>query len=144
LCGDEICRTPGFWGARGGDAGDGNLYKHGQNITLAVIGDGLDVCGQEITNTDLADSESAIEAICINKGDPRAKLMRMLTSAALNCSLGTCNANTSALISVCNDICFANTDVGDMNVCQGALGCFIARWDVRTRRLWRMYWWYGS
>ncbi len=117
------CRTPGFWGARGGDAGDVD-YKHGQNITLEVIGAGLNVCGQLITNTDLHDDESAIEAICINKGDPRAKLMRMLTSAHLNCSLGTCNGSTLDLLDVCNDVCAVGTDVGAMNACQGALGCF--------------------
>jgi hypothetical protein len=116
-CGEEICRTPGFWGARGGD-------EKGQNITLAVIGDGLEVCGQEISNTDLGNNESAIEAICINKGDPRAKLMRHLTSASLNCALGTCSPNTSDLLAVCNDICAVGTDVGAMNACGGALDCF--------------------
>jgi len=122
-CGDEICRTPGFWGARGGDAGDED-YRHGQNITLEVIGDGLDVCGFQITNTDLADPESAIEAICINKGDTQAKLIRNLTSTALNCSLGVCNPNTALLLSDCNDICFAGTDEGAMKTCSDNLDCF--------------------
>ena len=116
-CGAEVCRTPGFWGARGGE-------EKGDNITLAVIGDGLEVCGQMITNTDLEDPESAIEAICINKGDPRAKMMRMLTAASLNCSLSNCGTNTLALIADCNDVCFDNDDSLAISLCQSALGCF--------------------
>ena len=97
--GVEICRTPGFWGARGGYDGDG-YYKHGQNVTGAMLP--LEVCGNMITNTDTGDSESAIEAICIKGGDPRAKMMRMLMSASLNCALGDCSANTTDLIDYCN------------------------------------------
>ena len=51
--GNEICRTPGFWGARGGT----EKSPRSQNITQAVIDSvtppGLDVCGVFITNTDL-------------------------------------------------------------------------------------------
>ena len=116
-CGEEICRTPGFWGARGGN-------EKGVNITLAVIGDGLDVCGQQITNTDVNDPESAIEAICINKGDAQAKLMRHLTAASLNCELGACNANTEALLTYCNGICADNDNAGELSFCSDSLDCW--------------------
>ena len=120
--GVEICRTPGFWGARGGFDGDG-FYKHGQNVTGEVLGDGLDVCGTLITNTILGDGQSATEAICIKGGDPRAKMMRMLMSASLNCALGECSANTTVLVSVCNEVCDTE-DSGAYGMCASALGCF--------------------
>ena len=119
-CGEEICRTPGFWGARGGRAGDG-YYNHGQDVTGAMLP--LEVCGNMITNTDLGSSASAIEAICVKGGDPRAKMMRMLMSASLNCGLGDCSANTIALIEYCNDACFAE-DSGAYSMCHSSLGCF--------------------
>ncbi len=119
--GVAICRTPGFWGARGGDAGDDD-YKHGINITLEVLGDGVEVCGNLITNTDLESSASAIEAICINKGDPKAKYIRHATAAALNCELGDCGEVADLLVA-CNAACVAD-DVGTMNACGAELDCF--------------------
>ena len=133
--GVEICRTPGFWGARGGFADDG-FYKKGQNVTGEVLcgfggtlvdGEcttgGLEVCGTLLTNTNLGDGQSATEAICIKGGDPRAKMMRMLTSASLNCNLGDCSANTAGLVSYCNDVC-ATEDSAEYGFCHGLLGCF--------------------
>ena len=121
--GDAICRTPGFWGARGGDDGDAS-YKHGRNITLETIGlgTGLEICGNLITNTDLGSSASAIEAICISKGDPMAKYIRMATSAALNCELADCGGISDLLVQ-CNADCIAG-DEDAMNACAGELGCF--------------------
>jgi hypothetical protein len=118
----EICRTPGFWGSRGGYEGDG-FWTKGQNVTGEVIGDGLMVCGTLITGTMLGDGQSATEAICIKGGDKRAKMMRMLMSASLNCALGDCSANTSGLVAYCNDVC-ANEVTADYGMCQGSLGCF--------------------
>jgi hypothetical protein len=118
----ELCRTPGFWGSRGGYEGDG-FYTKGQNVTGEVIGDGLLVCGTLITGTMLGDGQSATEAICIKGGDPRAKMMRMLMSASLNCALGDCSANTSGLVAYCNDVC-ANEVSADYGMCHGSLGCF--------------------
>jgi hypothetical protein len=118
-CGEEICRTPGFWGARGGNE------KGGQNITQAVMDSvgGLDVCGGTIDNTNLRDSMSALEAICINGGDPKGKLIRHLTSSALNCALGTCSANTADLVSICNDACMYGADELYSD-CSASLDCF--------------------
>jgi len=116
----EICRTPGFWGARGGYAGDG-YYKKGQNVTGAMLP--LLVCGTLIDNTELGSGKSATEAICIKGGDPRAKMMRMLMSASLNCALGECGPNTTALIDYCNTVCDTE-DAGGYSMCQSSLGCF--------------------
>ena len=92
---EEICRTPGFWGARGGI----EKAPKSQNITQAVIdqailenGLGLPVCGIYIDNTDLLSNFSAIEAICVSvKGVTERQLVRQLTVAALNCVLGDCS-----------------------------------------------------
>ena len=123
---DERCRTPGFWGARGGI----EKAPRSQNITQAVIdqaifenGLGLPVCGIYIDNTDLLSSFSAIEAICVSvKGVTERQLVRQLTAAALNCVLGDCNAEHTAMLADCNNVC--DTGVGDMQACIGALDCF--------------------
>jgi hypothetical protein len=119
--GEEICRTPGFWGARGGV----EKAPKSQNITQAVIDSvgGLLVCGMPITNTDTGNNESAIEAICINGGDPLAKLIRHMTSSALNCALGECSADTAGLLAYCNDAC-AFGDEDDYGWCSDSLDCF--------------------
>jgi len=97
-CGDAICRTPGFWGARGGD----EKSPKSQNITQDVIDSvpgGLDVCGTFITNTNLNSKQSAIEAICVSvKGDLSRQLVRQLTAAALNCALAPCGDDIEALV----------------------------------------------
>ena len=122
VCGEEICRTPGFWGARGGT----EKAPKSQNITQTVIDSvpgGLDVCGTFITNTDLLDSQSAIEAICVSvKGDIQRQLVRQLTAAALNCALANCSTEHQTLIADCNVVC--DTGVGDMQACIGELDRF--------------------
>ena len=117
------CRTPGFWGSRGGDDGDAT-YKHGENYTLLALAlsGGFEICGSLVDNTDLGDPGSAIEAICISKGDPMAKYMRMATSAALNCNLGDCGYIEDLLVS-CSSDCEAG-DEDAMNACAAELGCF--------------------
>jgi len=123
---DERCRTPGFWGARGGI----EKAPKSQNITQAVInqaiaenGFGLPVCGIYITNTDLLSNFSAIEAICVSvKGVTKRQLVRQLTAAALNCVLGDCSLEHAALVAGCNNVCA--TGVGDMQACIGALDTF--------------------
>ena len=121
--GAEICRTPGFWGARGGT----EKSPKSQNITQAVIDSvlpgGLEVCGTFITNTDLGSSQSAIEAVCVSvKGVQERQLVRQLTAAALNCVLGDCSPATTTLVADCNTVC--DTGVGDMGMCIDALDCF--------------------
>ena len=123
---EERCRTPGFWGARGGI----EKAPRSQNITQAVIdqatienGFGLPVCGIYITNTDLLSSQSAIEAMCVSvKGDLQRQLVRQLTAAALNCVLGDCSPAHTALVADCNFVC--DTGVGDAGQCIDALDCF--------------------
>jgi hypothetical protein len=95
--GEEICRTPGFWGTHGGTEKEG----HSENITLAVLNaycGTLEVCGQLITNTDECSVESALEAICVSpKGDSCLQLGRQLTAAALNCAITkSTNSETGA------------------------------------------------
>jgi hypothetical protein len=125
-CGDEICRTPGFWGARGGI----EKAPKSQNITQAVIdkaiadnGFGLAVCGIYIDNTDLLSNVSAIEAMCVSvKGVTERQLVRQLTAAALNCGLAPCNDEHVALVADCNAICASG--VGDMQACIDDLDYF--------------------
>jgi len=132
--GVELCRTPGFWGARGGD-------EHGAkdiNITQAVIdaapGGALNICGMTINNTNATeqgDPQSALEAICTSpKGTLERQLVRQLTAAALNCVMsgGSDVNNICDGISIgdyfgaCNADCAAGT--ADASYCIGALDCF--------------------
>lgn len=128
--GAEICRTPGFWGARGGD----EKAPKSQNITQAVIdaAGGLDVCGTTIVNTDLGSDQSAIEAICVAvKGDSSRQLVRQLTAAALNCVLGDCTAYHADLVADCNDTCADDTGARTTKECIDELDCFNSggTWD---------------
>jgi len=152
--GDEICRTPGFWGTHGGEE-----KASSNNITLDILaayGGTLVVCGNPITNTDLCSQNSALEAICVSpKGDSRLQLGRQLTAAALNCAItkvtnpdtGACEFNGAlagpvcdgisigAVWQACNDACPTGTtalvdldgDAGTPDVsvsCIGAIDCF--------------------
>jgi hypothetical protein len=123
-CGEEICRTPGFWGARGGD----EKAPKSQNITQAVIDSvpgGLEVCGVNITNTDLGSEFSAIEAICVSvKGELERQLVRQLTAAALNCALASCSDYHSDLVADCNDTCADGSGLLTINECIDQLDCF--------------------
>ena len=136
VCGDEICRTPGFWGSRGGI----EKAPKSQNITQSVICDGdidciidpvanppanpLDVCGTQISDTALLSDGSAIEAICVNvKGDSKRQLVRQLTAAALNCRMATCTTEHATLLANCNATC-ANEVVGEYTDCIGDLDYF--------------------
>jgi hypothetical protein len=133
---DGRCRTPGFWGARGGI----EKAPKSQNITQAVIdqailenGSGLPVCGIYIDNTDLLSNMSAIEAMCVSvKGVTERQLVRQLTAAALNCVLGECNAEHTAMLAGCNAVC--DSGVGDAGMCIDALDCFNngGDWDGST------------
>jgi hypothetical protein len=142
--GEEICRTPGFFGTHGGEAKTGS-----QNITQEILdtfGGTLEICGRIIDNTDVGNVNSALEAICVSpKGDSRLQLARQLTSAALNCALSTntdtdvCTASADGaapctdvsindIFEACNDACAAGETtalVGTETVsCIGAIDCF--------------------
>jgi len=140
---EEICRTPGFWGTHGGTEKSSSV-----NITDAVLdtfGGSLVICGTTIDNTDVGNTHSALEAICVSpKGDSRLQLARQLTAAALNCGItnstgtpGQCSAQAGATPCVgvsieavwdaCNAACPTGTtaDVGGNTVsCIGAIDCF--------------------
>jgi hypothetical protein len=120
--GAEICRTPGFWGTHAGDS-----KKNSQNITQALIdaAGGLDVCGITIDNTDVGNSTSAVEAICVSvKGDLENQLVRQLTAAALNCVLGDCSTEHSDLLADCNNTCADGSGSLSVQECVDQLDCF--------------------
>ncbi len=105
----DICRRPGFYGKRASNSDDGgNLV---QSILDAV--DGIEVCGQSITETSINDSvaglglDSALEGLCVREaGNPQRALYRELVAAALNCAMsGSDNAE------FCDDIVSDFVDV---------------------------------
>ncbi len=112
--GDEICRTPGFWGTHGGTekANSVNITGALLNAYNSVNDPDLQICGQTINNTTLGSVNSALEAICASpKGDQRIQLARQLTAAALNCIItnaagepveGSCTDFTTGLA---GDVC---------------------------------------
>jgi hypothetical protein len=126
---DIICRTPGFWGTHGGTE-----KNRSQNITQAVIdsaGGCLEVCGEVVTNTDVDDAESALEAICVSpRGDQSQQLVRQMTAMALNCVVSqvgaTCggNAGLSELWDDCTAACLGNASTRSIGECVGDVDCF--------------------
>ncbi len=140
---EEICRTPGFWGTHGGTEKSSSV-----NITDAVLdafGGTLSVCGTIIDNTDVGNTHSALEAICVSpKGDSRLQLARQLTAAALNCGItnstgtpGQCapqdgtapcaGVSIEDVWNACNAACPTGTTAivdGHTISCIGAIDCF--------------------
>jgi hypothetical protein len=118
----EICRTPGFFGTHAGTS-----KPNSQNITQALIdaAGGLEVCGVIIDNTDVGNSTSAVEALCVAvKGELERQLVRQLTAAALNCVLGDCSTEHSDLLADCNDTCADGSGSLSVNECIDQLDCF--------------------
>jgi hypothetical protein len=110
---EEICRTPGFWGSHAGTE-----HPRATDLTQLVIdaaGGSLDICGQTITNTDVGNMMSALEAMCVKvQGVQRRQLARQLTAAALNCVISGGGADCSdtsveALFAEANAACAANS-----------------------------------
>lgn len=107
--GNEICRTPGFWGTHGGTEKEGNST----NITQALLDaynnandPDLTICGRVINNTDAGNVNSALEAICVSpKGDSRLQLARQLTAAALNCIITNSGDGIDACVSLTGAVC---------------------------------------
>jgi hypothetical protein len=110
-CEAEFCQTAGFWSSH---AGTEKKNGKSQNITLAVIDladsirnlpakdlinlygqyGKLNICGENIVNTQLNDAASALESMCVSpQGDQRLQLVRQLTAASLNCILSTGSAD---------------------------------------------------
>jgi hypothetical protein len=110
---EEICRTPGFWGSHAGTE-----HPRATDLTQLVIdaaGGSMDICGQTITNTDVGNMMSALEAMCVKvQGVQRRQLARQLTAAALNCVISGGGADCSdtsveALFAEANAACAANS-----------------------------------
>jgi hypothetical protein len=156
-CEAEFCRTAGFWSTH---AGSEKKNGKSQNITLAVIdlADGilnlpakdlinlygqygkLNICGENIVNTQLTDAASALESMCVSpQGDQRLQLVRQLTAASLNCVLsggnpdcigvdGPSNISVEELFAACNTACAAGgtTVTDDVNTisCIAAVDCW--------------------
>jgi hypothetical protein len=121
--GEEICRTPGFFGTHGGVEKTGST-----NITLALLNaynaandPDLTICGRTITNTTVGSVNSALEAICVSpKGNSVLQLARQLTAAALNCILTNGGDGVDSCVSLTGDVC-AGVSIEDVfNACNTA------------------------
>ena len=126
--GDEICRTPGFWGTHACGVSGTCEKATSQNITLALItayntanpGDPLTICGTDITNASVGNVNSALEAICVSpKGDSVLQLARQLMSAALNCII-TSGGNGDSCTSLTGAVCDGVSIEDVFNACNTA------------------------
>ena len=121
--GEEICRTPGFWGTHAGEE-----HRRSTDLVQLVIDAGgpLSVCGQTIDNTEVGNVHSAVEAMCVQvEGVQQRQLARQLTAMSLNCIVSggqsDCTATSvDGLFASANAACEANAD---------DLGEYIARVD---------------
>jgi hypothetical protein len=78
------------------------------------------VCGEKITNTNLNDAESAVEALCVPDGESTKQLARYLVAAALNCVLsgGPADCSTSSIAATyaaCDAACAAGKTTAVIN-----------------------------
>ncbi len=100
VCG-FACRTPGFWST------------HGEiTLDLLNLAGGITVCGKPITDIDVGQKDSALEALCVAvQGNQKLQLARQLTSAKLNCLLNSdgtdadCTDAIEAKIKQCDAVC---------------------------------------
>jgi len=105
--GDEICRTPGFWGTHAGTEKESSIDITGTLITAwnNANDPNLNICGREITNADSGNVNSALEAICVSvKGDSRRQLARQLMAGALNCII-TNSGDGDSCVSLTGTLC---------------------------------------
>ena len=92
--GEEICRTPGFWGTHAGT--ENRRSTNLTQMTIDAAGGELSVCGQTIDNTNVGNANSAVEAMCVAvRGQLERQLARQLTAMALNCVVSGGNADCS-------------------------------------------------
>ena len=124
---DTLCRTPGFWGARGGSE------RGGQNITEEVIslaGGALNVCGQIITQAEeIGSLDSALEGLCVSvRREPQRQLYRQLVAFYLNCVISGAATDCDALVPIaseCDLLCATGgSDAVTINECIGQIDCF--------------------
>lgn len=128
----EICRTAGFWGTHGG------TERGGTNMTQALLdgynsanGPDLSICGRTIDNTTLGSVNSALEAICVRRGDARAHLARELTAAALNCIITRAEGDPAApqcdrTGGLAGDVCAGVSIAEIFNACNSACATGVA------------------
>jgi hypothetical protein len=125
--GEEICRTPGFWGTHACGVSGTCEKATSQNITLALItafndanDPNLTICGTEINNASVGNVNSALEAICVSpKGDSVLQLARQLMSAALNCII-TNGGNGDSCVSLTGAVCGGVSIEDVFNACNTA------------------------
>jgi hypothetical protein len=105
LAGDGFTRTLGF-------------YKNHPAVTAAILtaAGPLTVCGFTISNIDVDDARSALEAMCVSpQGDQRLQLVRQLTAASLSMAAG---GATFADLAACNAVCAdAGASVISLSAC---------------------------
>jgi len=126
--GEEICRTPGFFGSHACGLTGTCEKANSQNITLTLIeafnavnDPNLFICGREITNASEGNVNSALEAICVSpKGDSRLQLARQLMAAALNCILTNSGDGVDACTSLTGAVCGGVSIEGIFNACNDA------------------------
>jgi hypothetical protein len=129
---EAICRTPGFYGTH---AGVDPKKKNSMNITQALItagGGSLPICGMMLTNTDVGDLYSALEALCVSpRGDSTLQLMRQLTAMSLNCIISGGSADcsdmmedTAGLFADCNARCDGSMSTRTVGQCINEVDCF--------------------
>jgi hypothetical protein len=132
--GENICRTPGYWGTHAGTEKN-NSINVAQEV-IDAVGGSIEVCGQTITETDdLGSLDATTEGICVKiKGVRERQLYRMLVASTLNCAISGGYPNCDDVISPnvgvsweeCNEVCAGTPDADPptVNECIAALGCF--------------------
>jgi hypothetical protein len=132
--GNDICRSPGYWGTHAGDAKN-NSVNVAQEV-IDAVGGSITVCGQTISETDdIGSLDSSIEGICVRvKGVRERQLYRQLVAATLNCAVSggidDCDTLMAPYFSVsydeCNEVCAGTPDADPptVNECIAALDCF--------------------
>jgi hypothetical protein len=76
------------------------------------------VCGVFLDNTDVGNSCSAQESLCVSpRGNQRLQLARQLTAARLNCKVQACAGPVLTLLNACEQACIANNDADAIGDC---------------------------
>jgi hypothetical protein len=126
----DICRTPGFWAEHADQDPDKHCSQDITGAAIAACGGSISVCGQTITNTNLDNAHSALEAMCIKvRGTQTLQLARQLTAAQLNCcvtgdvTIGN-DCSVADLINTCNAVCAGTSTAKTVGDCISAIDCF--------------------
>jgi hypothetical protein len=125
LCGDT-CRSAGYYGSHAGDDdGEGNVT----GTIAAACGCAL-VCGEVLSNTEVNDADSYLEALCVSpRGDDRLPVARQLAALSLNCCASGYGNDCALdpflgpLFAECNDTC-VNGDPAALQACYEKAECY--------------------